>query len=244
MAQCTRGVRRHGHCPGIDPFLKAALPTRILKRHGQSLHRRAPGSSPYDTGAGSHTSCKLTRNGRSQTAARGACNRPAVISTPPSSPKPAVERADRHAGGMPLRLRRIRRTSMEAQAHMSCNRRAGYYVQETTPPLAPMSRLLDCGTSVATRGSPARDPTVPIGCNDHGSVSRGRRRDGRYGQKWTGSNCSDRRAEAAVKSTAGARPLLKRQESPLPRHEDDAPVVRSSNDSRTRPPREPPVPSH
>jgi hypothetical protein len=37
---------------GIDPFLKAALPTRILKRHGQSLHRRAPGSSPYDTGLG------------------------------------------------------------------------------------------------------------------------------------------------------------------------------------------------
>jgi hypothetical protein len=57
---------------GIDSFLKAALPTRILKRHGQSLQRRAPGSSPYDTGAGSRTSCKLTRNGRSQTAARGA----------------------------------------------------------------------------------------------------------------------------------------------------------------------------
>jgi hypothetical protein len=52
---------------GIDPFLKAALPIRILKRHGQSLHRRAPGSSPYDTGARSHMSCKLTRNGRDQT---------------------------------------------------------------------------------------------------------------------------------------------------------------------------------
>jgi hypothetical protein len=34
--------------------------------------------------------------------------------------------------------------SMEAQAHMSCNRRAGYYVRETAPPLAPMPRLLDC----------------------------------------------------------------------------------------------------
>jgi hypothetical protein len=85
---------------GIDPFLKAALPTHILKRHGRSLHRRAPGSSPYDTGAGPRTSCKLTRNGRSQTAAHGACNLPAVTSTPPSSPKPAVERADRHAGGV------------------------------------------------------------------------------------------------------------------------------------------------
>jgi hypothetical protein len=69
-------------------------------------------------------------------------------------------------------------SGMEAQAHTSCNRRAGYYVQETAPPLAPMSRLLDCGTSTATRGSPAHDPTVPIECNDHGSVSRGRRRGG------------------------------------------------------------------
>jgi hypothetical protein len=69
-------------------------------------------------------------------------------------------------------------SGMEAQAHASCNRHAGYYVQETTPPLAPMPRLLDCGTSAATRGSPARDPTVLIGCNDHGSVSRGRRRGG------------------------------------------------------------------
>jgi hypothetical protein len=135
-------------------------------------------------------------------------------------------------------------SGMEAQAHTSCNRRAGYYVQETAPPLAPMPRLLDCGTSVATRGSPARDPTVPIECNNHGSVSRGRRRDGRYGQKWIGSNCSNRRAEVVVKSPAGSRPLLKRQESPLPRHEDDTPVFRSSNDSRTRPPHESPVPLH
>jgi hypothetical protein len=135
-------------------------------------------------------------------------------------------------------------SGMEAQAHTSCNRRAGYCVQETAPPLAPMSRLLDCGTSTATRGNPAYDPTVPIECNDHGSVSRGRRHDGSYGQKWAGSNCGSRQAEAAVKSPAGLRPLLKQQESPLPRHEDDAPVFRSSNDSRTRPPCGSPVPSH
>jgi hypothetical protein len=106
--------------------------------------------------------------------------------------------------------------------------------KETAPPLVPMSRLLDCRTSAATRGSPARDPTVPIECNDHGSVSRGDRRDGRYGQKWTGSNCGNRRAKAAVQSLTGSHPLSKRQGSPLPRSKDDAPVFRSSNDSRTR----------
>jgi hypothetical protein len=98
--------------------------------------------------------------------------------------------------------------SMEAQAHTSCNRRAGYYVRETAPPLAPVSRLLDCGTSAATRGNPAHGPTVPTEHIGHGSVSRGRRRDGRYGQKWAGSNGGGRRAEAAVKSSTGSRPLL------------------------------------
>jgi hypothetical protein len=49
---------------GIDPFLKANLPTRAPKRHRQSLPRRAPGFPPYDTGARSHMSYKPTRNAR------------------------------------------------------------------------------------------------------------------------------------------------------------------------------------
>jgi hypothetical protein len=75
---------------------------------------------------------------------------------------------------------------MEAQAHTSCNRRAGCYMRATAPPLVPLPRLLDCGTSTVTRGTPAYDPTVPA------------RRDGQYGQKWAGSNGGGRRAEAAV----------------------------------------------
>jgi hypothetical protein len=97
-------------------------------------------------------------------------------------------------------------SSVEAQAHTSCNRRAGYYVREAAPPLAPVPRLLDCGTSAATRGDPAHGPTVPTEHIGHGSASRGRRRDSRYGQKWVGSNGGGRRAEAAVKSSAGSRP--------------------------------------
>jgi hypothetical protein len=69
-------------------------------------------------------------------------------------------------------------SSMEAQTHTSCNRRASYYVQATTLPLAPMLRLLYCGTGAATRGNPAHGPTVPIEHIDHGSISRERRRDG------------------------------------------------------------------
>jgi hypothetical protein len=93
-------------------------------------------------------------------------------------------------------------SNMMAQAHTSCNRCADCYVQETAPPLAPLPCLLDCGTSTATRVNPAPDPTVPTRHIGHGSVSRGRRRDGRYGKKWAGSNGGGRRAEAAVKSSA------------------------------------------
>jgi hypothetical protein len=123
-------------------------------------------------------------------------------------------------------------SSVEAQAHTSCNRRTGCYVREAASPLAPVPRLLDCGTSAVTRGDPAHDPTVSTEHIDHGSISRGRRRDGQYGQKWADSNGGDRRAEAAVESSAGSRPLLGQRESPLPRSEDDAPVFRSSNGSR------------
>jgi hypothetical protein len=124
-------------------------------------------------------------------------------------------------------------SNMEAQAHTSCNQRAGYYVRETAPPLAPVPRILDRGIGASTRGNPTHGPAVPTRHAGHGSVSRGRRRDGRYGQKWADSNGSSRRAKTAVKSSAGSRPLREQRESPLPRHEDDAPVFRSSNGSRT-----------
>jgi hypothetical protein len=119
----------------------------------------------------------------------------------------------------------------EAQAHTSCNRHVDYYVRKIAPPLTPMPRLLDCRTGAATRGNPAHGPIVPTEHIGNRSVSRGRRRDGRYSQKWAGSNGGNRRAEAAVKSSAGSRPLLEQQGSPLPRRVDDAPVFRPSNGS-------------
>jgi hypothetical protein len=109
-----KGAQRHGRLSrGSPSFLKATLPTCVLSHHELNLLQHAPRSSPYDTGVGSHASCKLAQGRRSQTAACGACNCPAVTSTPPLSPKPAGERADSHAVGMqpcqvgaPLRLQR------------------------------------------------------------------------------------------------------------------------------------------
>jgi hypothetical protein len=85
---------------GITLLLKATLPTYVLSHRGLSLLQHAPRSSPYGTGAGSRASCKLAQGRRSQTAARGACDCPAVRSVPPLSLRPAGERADSHAGGM------------------------------------------------------------------------------------------------------------------------------------------------
>jgi hypothetical protein len=174
---------------------------------GLSLLQHAPRSSPYDTGAGPHASCKLARGSKSQTATR------AVRATAQQLRAILHFRPDQRVKGrtaMQAACNRTKRahpfdfdaSGMEAQTHTSYNRRAGCYVQETAPPLAPLSRLLDCGTSTATRGNPAHDPTVPTRHIGHGPVNRGRRRDGRYGQKWAGSNGGGRRAKAAVKSSA------------------------------------------
>jgi hypothetical protein len=131
-----RGVRRHGYRPGDRSLFKGGSPHSHSKRHGQSLHRQALGFPPSAAGAGSHMSCERTENRRSQTATHEAGNRPAVISVPPSSPKPAGEKADRHAGGMqphhgcaPFRLHRIWCASVKAWARMSCNRCDSYCVQ-------------------------------------------------------------------------------------------------------------------
>jgi hypothetical protein len=98
---------------GVTLLLKATLPTCVPSRRGLSLLQHTPRSSPYGAGARSHASCRLAQSRRSQTAARGACNCPAVTSVPPLSPRPAGERADNHAIGMqprqvgaPLRLQR------------------------------------------------------------------------------------------------------------------------------------------
>jgi hypothetical protein len=67
---------------------------------------------------------------------------------------------------------------MGAWAHMSCDRRAGYRVQRNRTAIrANAASFRDYRTRAVTRGSPAHDPTVAIKCDNHGSVSRGGRRD-------------------------------------------------------------------
>jgi hypothetical protein len=189
-------ARRHGRLPrGVTLLLKATLLTCVPNRRGLSLLQHAPRPSSYGAGAGSHTSCEPAQSRRSQTAVRGAHNRPAVTSDSPLLPRPTGGRGGqpcrRHATAPSGRASLTPNTpSMEAQAHASCNRRAECFVHATAPPLEPPPRLLDCGIDTATRGDPEHDPAAPAW------------RDGQCDRKWAGSNGGGRRAGAAVTSPA------------------------------------------
>jgi hypothetical protein len=91
----TWSPSKGGHPPfkGDSPYLRPQ-PSRA---ESSPTHSKVP---PCGAGAGSHTSCKSAQGRRSQTAVRGAHNRPAVTSDPPLLPRPAGERAGSHAGGM------------------------------------------------------------------------------------------------------------------------------------------------
>jgi hypothetical protein len=62
-------------------------------------------------------------------------------------------------------------SSMEAQAHTSCNRRAGYYVRKTAPPLAPIPRLAQqCQPSTSVTGQSAAGEGATVDTAKNGSA--------------------------------------------------------------------------
>jgi hypothetical protein len=172
-------------------------------------------------------SCKPAQSRRSQTAARGAHNRPAVTSDPSLLPRPTGER-----GGQP------------------CRRHA----------TAPSGRASPTPNTTAWRPRPTRHAT---GASD-GACKQPHRhlRHHRASSiaepiprleaiQRTTQQCQPDAAVNATKSgpavmtVAGgreqrsrrqpsSRPIRGQQENPLSRREDNAPVIRSSNGSRTR----------
>jgi hypothetical protein len=192
-----------------------------------SLLQHAPRSSPYGAGAGSHASCKLAQGRRSQTTARGACNRPAVTGIPPLSPRPAGERAGSHAGGMqprkvgaPLRLQlhpawRPRPTRHATGAPVATceqlHRRSHHYhassTAEPVPRLEATLRTTRQCQPGATVNTAKNGPAVMVVAG--GQELRSRR-------------------QPSLRLIRGQR------ENPLSRREDGAPVFRSSNGLRTR----------
>jgi hypothetical protein len=205
---------------GDSPYLRPQL----SRAESSPTHSKV---LPCSVGAGSHSSCKPAQSRRSQTAVRGAHNRPAVTSDPPLWPKPTGERGvqpcRRHATAPSGHASPTPDTpSLEAQAHVSCNRRAECFVHATAPPLAPPPRLLDCGTKTATRGDPAHDPAAPAW------------RGGRWAKNGPAVMTVAGGQEQRSRRQPSSHPIRGQQENPLSRREDSAPVFRSSNGSRTR----------
>jgi hypothetical protein len=210
---------------GVAPLLKATLPTCVLSRCGSSLLQHAPRFSPPPRRGGWVPHVMQAGLGEKKPThhARGACNHPAVTSTPPLSPRPAGERADSHAGGMqpcqagaPLRLQRAQHGGPGPRV------------------MQPARRLLRASNCTATRATTApprlrsqyRDSRQPC------SASQARRsnavKNGPAVMAVTGGQEQRSRRQPSL------RPIRGQRGSPLPRREDGAPVIRSSNGSRTR----------
>jgi hypothetical protein len=149
---------------------------------------------PYGTGAGSHASCKLAQGRRSQTSARGACNRQRLQAF-------LHFRPDQRVKG---------RTAV--QAACNCDKWARPFDFQRTQHggpgprvMQPARRLLRASNCTATRTTTTpprlrnqyRDSRQP--CVRPSSASQARRS---IRQKWTGSNGGGKRAGAAVTSSA------------------------------------------
>jgi hypothetical protein len=114
-------------------------------------------------------------------------------------------------------------SSMEAQAHTSCNRHSRHYRASSTAEPVPrleatlrMTRQCQPSTSVTSQSAAGKGAMVDTARNGPAvmAVAGGRKQR------------SSRQPSS--------RPLLGQRENPLPRREDDAPVFRSSNSSRAR----------
>jgi hypothetical protein len=150
-----RRVRRHGYHPGGRSLFKGDSPQ---SRPQASRTKSSPTRSkvlPLRHGAGPHTPCKLagTKEAKPPRAERVTAQRLQALLH--------LRLTQRVKGWTTMQAACNRTTrmhpfdfdasSMEAQAHTSRNRRAGYYVRKTAPPLAPVPRLLGYGTGADSR---------------------------------------------------------------------------------------------
>jgi hypothetical protein len=172
-------------------------------------------------------SCRPAPSRRSQTAVRGARNRPAVTSDPPLLPRPTGER-----GGQPCRRhatapsgrasptpdtpawrpRPTRRATGAPDA--ACKQLHRHLRHHRASSIAePIPRL-----EATQRATQQRQPDAAVNAAKSGpavmTVAGGR--------------------EQRSRRQPSSRPIRGQQENPLSRREDNAPVIRSSNGSRTR----------
>jgi hypothetical protein len=222
-----KGARRHGRLPRGHPPFKGGSP---YLRPQPSQAESSPTRSkvfPCGAGAGSHTSCKPAQSRRSQIAVRGAYNRPAVTSDSPLLPRPAGERAGSHAGGMqPRQVGALLRLPTRPTWRPRPTRHATGALNASCMQLHRHLRH--------HRASSTAEPIPRLEATQRMTQ-----------QRQPGATVNAAKNGPAVMAVAGGqeqrscrqpslRPIQGRQENPLSRREDNAPVFRSSNGSRTR----------
>jgi hypothetical protein len=218
-----KGGRRHGCLlKGVSLLLKATLPTCAPKRHELSLLQHAPRPSPATRGLG--PACHANRlRAEEAKPPRGVHNRPAVTSDPPLLPRPTGGR-----GGQPCRRHATAPGGRASPTSDTPAWRPRPTRHATNAPVAackqPRHHLCHCRTSSVAEPMPRlevtqrRQPGATVNAAESGpavmTVAGGR--------------------EQQSRRQPGSRPIQGQRESLLPRREDDAPLIRPSNGSRTR----------
>jgi hypothetical protein len=223
-----KGARRHGHLPkGVTLLLKATLPACAPSRHGLSLLQHAPRPSPAARGLGPtrHANRLRAEEAKPPRAVRTTAQRLPV--TLHFCPDQRAEGAGSHAGGMqprqvdallrlPTRPAWRPRPTRHATAapDASCKQLHRHLRHHHASLIAePIPRL-----EAAQRTTQQRQPGAAVNAAKNGpavmTVAGGR--------------------EQRSRRQLSSRPIRGQQENPLSRREGNAPVIRSSNSSRTR----------
>jgi hypothetical protein len=201
---------------GNSPYVRPQTPRAESSPTRSKAH-------PCDSGAGSRMSCRPAPSRRSQTATRGAHNRPAVISDPPLLPRPTGGR-----GGQPCRRHatapggrasptsdtpawRPRPTRHATSAPVAaCKQPRHHLCFASLEAQAHASRNQRASCCMQATAPPLVPPSHLFGCGAYattrGDPAHGLAapawRDGQCGRKWAGSNDGGRRTRAAVTSSA------------------------------------------
>jgi hypothetical protein len=222
-------------CSGLDSHneqktlaFKVPLQTELrfpLRRYEQP-HSMGDGlrRPPYGAGAGSHMSCKPAQSRRSQAVAAVRTTAQRLQVTLHFCPDQRAKGAGSHAGSMQPR-------QVDALLRLP-TRPAWRPGPRVTQPARRMLHASNCTATCATTAPPRlqnqyRDSRRPSARPSNASLAWRSMRP-----KWAGSNDGGKRAGAAVTSSAKLTSHPGQQENPLSRHEDNAPVIRSSNGSR------------
>jgi hypothetical protein len=223
-----KGARRHGRLlKGVALLLKAPLPACATNRHGLSLLQHVPGPSHAARGLG--TACHANRLGVEEAKPPRVVHSTArrLQVTLHFCPDQRAREASSHAGGMQLRqvdalLRlptrpawRPRPTRHATGApDAACKQLHRHLRHHRASSIAePIPRL-----EATQRTAQQRQPGAMVNAAESGpavmTMAGGR--------------------EQRSRRQASSRPIWGQQENPLSRREGDAPVIRSSNGSRTR----------